>query len=594
LFEEFDNAAMAINEIKWKENDSFKVFIESVEEKNKKAELTKFKKKLFKLEELKEKLDKKKKKVEKEFKEKKISIERESLKKQLKWNISEWKFTEAIFILNNYLEKYNDNLDVINFVNKEKATLNKLIEKNKKIRENEIKKDAFLEARELIWEIQKDIEDKAAWESLFAKFRRSINIYGKIKRKVKEKRLMEEVDILLQQQTEKNEIIARSKLALIHSWVLKEISGEMINGYEMYGKIIWADKISWDTLWFYNTKNNYRFFIGDATGHGIKAWFIITQLTKKISEIINIKSLEKIVFEVNNALKQELKSWNFITSIFFDIDKKNIENINFIGMWHEPMFVFRKKTQTVEKIIPGWLAAGIRIIKDTTSIKKKSIPMEDGDILISYSDGIAEARSPDWQMYSIDRMWKKLEEFAKNPKYEIHDIYNKFIEDLRLFTGWQVNYYDDVSIILIKRDREKEILENDDVVQTMLAQEWLPKTKKIKAKWKTLEEVREEIEKVKKESALKNIIRSLDILYKTWEIPKLKQDAIRYIKEWYIDKKINFYLKKALDNENDFKIKQKNKKIEDKYNVLRELYKKWDYETVIIECSNIITKDGNL
>jgi hypothetical protein len=151
-----------------------------------------------------------------------------------------------------------------------------------------------------------------------------------------------------------------------------------------------------------------------------------------------------------------------------------------------------------------------------------------------------------------------------------------------------------VSIILIKRDKEKDILENDDIVQEILVQEWLPKTKKIKAKGKTLEEVRNEIEKVKKESALKNIIRSLDILYKTWEIPKLKQDAIRYIKEWYIDKRINFYLKKALDNENDFKIKQKNKKIEDKYNVLRELYKKWDYETVIIECSNIITKDGNL
>lgn len=105
-----------------------------------------------------------------------------------------------------------------------------------------------------------------------------------------------------------------------------------MNGYDLYGKIIGADKISGDTLGLFTTKKNYRFFIGDATGHGIKAGFIITQLTKKIGEIIHLASIEKIIFEVNNALKQELKSGNFITSIFFDIHKKDISNVNFIGM----------------------------------------------------------------------------------------------------------------------------------------------------------------------------------------------------------------------------------------------------------------------
>ena len=43
-----------------------------------------------------------------------------------------------------------------------------------------------------------------------------------------------------------------------------------------------------------------------------------------------------------------------------------------------------------------------------------------------------------------------------------------------------------------------------------------------------------------------------------------------------------------------FKIKQKEQKMRDKYNVLLELYKKWDYETVINECSNIISKDWSI
>lgn len=594
-FEEFENAWLAIEEIKFKENESFKVFIENIEEKKKKDELIKFKKKLTSLEKLKKKLDEKKKKYEQEIKAKKLKIEKENIKKQVKSHIQEWKINDAIFILNAYLERNKENLDIINYVNKEKVILNKIIEKNKKIREAEIKKDTFLEARELIWEIKKEnnpiVEKK---ENIFQKIKQSINIYWNLKRKLKEKRLIEEVTMLLQQQNEKNEILAKSKLAQIHSGVLKEFSWENINGYALYGKIMWADKISGDTLGFYNTKKHYRFFIGDATGHGIKAWFIITQLTKKISEIIQNYTLEKIVFEVNNALKQELKSGNFITSIFFNISKQDISKVEFVGMWHEPIFVYRKKTKQVEKVIPGWLAAGIRIMKDISQVKKKNIPMEDGDILVSYSDWITEARSESWDMYSIARIGEKLNEFWRNEKMDVQDIYNAFIDDLRNFTGGKKNFYDDVSIIVLKRDKQKEILENNEMIKEVLEKEWITQFKKVKAKGKTLEELREEIERIKKDNAVKNIIRSLDILYKTWEIPKLKQDAIRYIKEWYIHKKINDYLKKALDSESDFKIKQKNKKIQDKYNVLLELYKKWDYETVMQECSNIITKDWNL
>jgi len=52
------------------------------------------------------------------------------------------------------------------------------------------------------------------------------------------------------------------------------------------------------------------------------------------------------------------------------------------------------------------------------------------------------------------------------------------------------------------------------------------------------------------------------------------------------------YLKKAIAKENDYKVEQKNQKMENKYNVLIELYKKSDYRTVINEINEIIAKDG--
>lgn len=598
FWEEFDKANQAIMEVLDKENESFKFYIETVPEKDKKSELKKFKEKIEKIEKLREKNNLKKKKYEKELLEKKKKQEIVVIKRKVKELIWRANFDEATNLLNNLIDNNLKDVKIINFANSLKKDVLKAIEKYKTKKEKEIKKDALKEAQELIWEIRnsKDInEDKTNNNLNFLWMIKSkFNFYGNLKKKLKEKRLLDEVNLLLQSQWEKNELIAKSKLDQIHSWIAREIYWEKINWYELYGKIMWADKISWDSLWFHKEKNDSTFFIWDATGHWIRAWFIISQLTKKFHEIAWKWNLEELCMEINNSLKQELKSWNFITSIFFQVHKKDINKIHFIWMWHEPIFVFRKATGKVEKIIPWWLAAWIRIIKDIVSIKKKEIIFNDGDILISYTDWIVEARSPEWEMYSIDRIARKLEEFWRIPKISLDEIYKKFIEDLKTFAWGKANYNDDVTLLLLKRDKNKEILENEKQVLDIIQTEWLTKKDKKKILWKSLEEIREEILRIQKENSTKNIIKALDMLYKTWELPKLKQDCIRYIREWYIHKKINFYLKKALDNENAFKIKQKNKKIQDKYNILKELYKKWDFETVINECSSIISKDGNI
>lgn len=594
LFEEFNKAEKAIQEVLHKENESFKYYIDTVAEKDKKEELKKFKKKILKIERLKEKNDTKKRKYEIALKERKKREEIKFVKQKTTELIKTANFDESIGLVNNLIERNAKDIDVLNLWNKLKKEISKEMERYKLKKQKEIKRDALKEAQELIWEIvtdKKNDHTKTQNISFLQNLKQKFNFYGSFKKRLKEKRLIDEVNLLLQSQNEKDELTAKAKLAQVHSGLSREIYGEKMSGYEIYGKIMWADKISGDSLWFHKSKTNTTFFIWDATWHGIRAWFIISQLNKKFHELAGSVWLAEICMAINNALKQELKSWNFITSIFFQINKKN--TVDFIGMGHEPIFVFRKASGSVEKIIPGGLAAWIRLIKDITQVKTKEIILQDGDILISYTDGIVEAKNEFWEMYSIDRVAKKLEEFSRNGKNSLEDIFKNFIDDLKKFTGWKANYNDDVTLLLLKRDKNKDILEGQEV-EKLIKKEWIEKKYSKKISGKSLEEVREEILRIQKENSLKNIIRSLDILYKTGELPKLKMDCIRYIKEGYIHKKINFYLKKALDNENAFKIGQKNKKMQDKYNVLKELLKKWDYETVISECSGIISKNGNI
>jgi hypothetical protein len=590
--EEFEKAERSIVEIKNKENISFQEYIETVKEENKKVEIDKFRKNIWRIEKLKEKLDKNRKEYDKKIKERKKIFERKEIEKDINDLIWKKSFIEASNLLNEYIEKDPNNFEIINYASKKRKDITKHIEKEKKNKEKEIKNNAILEAKSLIWELQyteeKKNEKKKSW------FFDILKWWFNIRKKLKEKRLIEEITLLIENQNNKNDSLARKKLEQVHLWLSKEISWEKINWYELYGKILWADKISWDALWFMESKKNYNFFIWDATWHWIKAWMIISNLTKRFNDNSKKEDLKEIVQDLNNALKQDLKSWNFITSIFFNINKIDNKELKIVWMWHEPMFVYRYKTKEVEKIIPWWLAAWIRIIKDISSLKEKYIILEDKDILLSYTDWIVECKNADWEMYSINRVWEKFLEFARNEKYSLQDIYDSFKNDLKAFSSWKLNYLDDVTIMLLKRDKNKEILESDEEINKIIEKEWLIHSYKKKIKWKTLEEIRDDIKKIQNENVIRNIIKWLDNLYKSWEITRLKQDSIRYIKEWHIHSKINFYLKKAIDNENSFKIKQKEKKIQDKYNVLKELYKKWDHETVIYECSNIISKDGNI
>lgn len=593
---DFDKATKAINEVFFKENESFKYFIENIPEKDKKTHINIFKKKIQKLEWLKEKNDSQKKKYFQSMKEKKQKQEISFIQKKVKEYIKSKNYSEALEFINTFIEKNTQNIHFVEVGNGLKKNVVKYLEKQKLIEEKSIKKDAFLEAQELIWEIRsnhQETQNEKNHTSWYTTLKTKFSFYKNFKNKLQERKLLDEVQFLLDSKSEQDALVAKAKLAQVHVGLSKEIQDKKIHGYDLYGKIMGAEKISWDSLWFSQQKKNSIFYIWDATGHGIKAWFIISQLNKKFGELSgNALSLESIAQEINNSLKQELKSGNFITSIFFQVNSDLPNQIEFVGMGHEPMFLYKKSTWETKKIIPGWLAAGIRIIQNKDQIKKKKLALDDGDILLTYTDGIIEAKNESGEMYGFDRIARKFWELSRNSKYSLRDIYNGMIQDLKIFTG-KSNYLDDVTLMLLKRDSNKEIL--DEIwVESMILKEWVHKKYKKKILWKTKEEIQEDMQKIQKQTALSNIISSLDILYKTGELPKLKQDCIRYIKEWYIHKKINFYLKKALESESIFKIKQKNKKIQDKYHVLEELYKKWDYETVIIETSSIISKNGNI
>ncbi|NVP17598.1 serine/threonine-protein phosphatase [Candidatus Gracilibacteria bacterium] len=594
------NAKKATDEILFKEKEALNKFLEKYDNENstpedkKKSEKERksYKNKEEIIKKLKIKITKLEDKYVKIAEEERFKVRFTKIKSEIDSLIGTKKSLQAMNLLQKFLEENKENSIVIKFYNSQKKRIQKSIEKQRKEEQEKLKRNAKNEALQLIGETAKvDEEEEVVDNSFSSKLKSKLNFYKNLKENIRKKKLLDEINILIEEDSRINEELASRKLENIHRGLVKEINKYKMIGYDLYGKILGADKISGDTFGLEENSKNYKFFIGDATGHGIRAGFIITLINKLFKENYN-KDLNEVAFEVNNGLKQDLKSRNFITSIFFEVNKEN-NDIGYIGMGHEPLFVYRKKENKVEKIIPGGLAAGIRIIKDKNDLKVKNIRLDDGDILLTYSDGLIENRSLEGEYYGID----KLEEsFKMVCKYEsnIKNIYEYLINDVKLFRGGSA-FDDDVSIIILKRDSTKDIVNEKDLfIEDLKVKEKLDKTDLKRLKGKTKEEIEQELEVIRRKKETKRLVKTLENLYYTGEILKLKEEATRFIKDGYIDPKINFYLRKAIENEKAYRVEQKNQKMEIKYNILMELYKKGDYTAVIKEVEEIIAKDGNI
>jgi len=607
---EWEKAEKWIEEIRTKEERSYFNIIDKLnndednplkpKEKEKEKLKKEYNKKLIELEKIKENYHKKYELYTNKQDKQRFWIRFKNIESEIQSLTTSWKNIEALNILNVFLEENKNKKIVIDFFNTQKESIKKNIEKQKIIEENRSKKNTILEAEKLVWinnfKIKIDeneIENTEEKKWFFSQIKEKINFIKKIKEIREEKKILNEINILIEENDKLKEDKINAKLENIHKWLIKELSVEKMLWYNFYGKILWADKISWDVFWFNESKDNYNFFIWDATWHWTRAWFIVTMLSKFFSDFAWKKDFKDFVFSINNSLKQDLLNRNFITSIFFEINKKELNNIQYIWMWHEPMILYKSSTKKAEKINAWWLAAWIRLIKNIDDIKIKELKLEDWDILITYSDWIVETKSEAWEYYSINRLLEKFENICKK-WVSIKDIYSEIMLDLKYFKWWTA-FLDDITLILLQRNSKRDIVSENSNYIRKLREEGKIEKKDIKnMHWKSKEEIDNEIRKKERQKKIKNIIAILENLHNIWETIKLKEEAIRFIKEWFIDPKINFYLKQAIENEQKYKIEQKQQRIQNKYKVLQELMKKWDYKTVVREVEDIIWKDWNI
>ena len=153
-----------------------------------------------------------------------------------------------------------------------------------------------------------------------------------------------------------------------------------------------------------------------------------------------VAALNTVLYE---NIRRRLDARDHVTFTLFRLG--NDGRIAFAGA-HEDILLWRARTRQMERIrTPGvWLGAK-RTINDVTI--DTTVAMEEGDVMVLYTDGITEARDASGTLLELDRLVEIIESVIDRSPEDIRD------HVLARARAWMHVQQDDMTIVVVRRTK---------------------------------------------------------------------------------------------------------------------------------------------
>lgn len=196
------------------------------------------------------------------------------------------------------------------------------------------------------------------------------------------------------------------------------------------------------------TDNSIALIMGDVSGKGASAAFYMAQM-KGIFQTLMQFSLDAQAFmlQANHAVAKCLDRKHYITVAYLLIDFDTRIAI-YSRAGHCPMVHYVAETNTA-KLCMGQ-GTGLGVIRNENFadfIENIAIPLQAGDILLLYTDGLVEGRLKDSdEQYGYERLKKCL---VEHHALDVDQIVHRIYTDFKVFT-YGSDFKDDTSLLVVK------------------------------------------------------------------------------------------------------------------------------------------------
>jgi predicted ATPase/serine phosphatase RsbU (regulator of sigma subunit)/tRNA A-37 threonylcarbamoyl transferase component Bud32 len=223
---------------------------------------------------------------------------------------------------------------------------------------------------------------------------------------------------------------------------------EAIDGLDIAGFMEPAEEVGGDYYDVLQHSGRVLFGIGDVTGHGLESGALAIMVQSAVRTLLANNETDPVKFfsALNQMVfhnVQRMKAGKSLTLALVDY----IKNQLYLSGQHEELIIVRADGE-LEQIDTIDLGFPIGLEEDIAElVNQVTVPLNAGDVVVLYTDGITEAENLNKQLYGQKRLCEVLQQ---NWQKTAHEIRQAVIDDVRQFIGQQ-KVYDDITLLVLKQ-----------------------------------------------------------------------------------------------------------------------------------------------
>ncbi len=217
-----------------------------------------------------------------------------------------------------------------------------------------------------------------------------------------------------------------------------------ISSLDMFAYNKPAKGVGGDYYDFVNFNNeNLAVIMADVAGKGVPAALVMVMIRTTLHNILrpNLKP-SSILNYLNKFLCVESTKDRYATMFYFLLNIKS-KKLIYSNAAHGPLLLYRKAENNFQMLDTPGLPIGVA---EDQKYEQGMIKLQNGDIVLLYTDGITEAMNEKRDQFSLDKVKSIIKENVKKKASEIGTIIKEQIDE---FIG-EAPQHDDQTLILLK------------------------------------------------------------------------------------------------------------------------------------------------
>ncbi|MFO0937199.1 MAG: SpoIIE family protein phosphatase [Gemmataceae bacterium] len=189
-------------------------------------------------------------------------------------------------------------------------------------------------------------------------------------------------------------------------------------------------------------RDHIGMLIADASGHSIPAALLAVMASVGFNDVADRFSSPGTVLTHLNRRLVGLSEERFV-SAFYGVFDQNSDTLRYATAGHPPPLHIIAKTGEVKPLSGRGFLLGIMPEEE---FRESEVPLDPGDKLCLYTDGVTESRNEIGELFGQDRLTACLERHATLDANELAD---RILEDLKAFCGTEPRA-DDVTLLIME------------------------------------------------------------------------------------------------------------------------------------------------